>query len=51
MNYNNSKLTELEKFGEEFQHPVAELCWQIFIGCCHHNLDQLATENKSSTNK
>lgn len=42
----NIRLTQLEKLGEEFQHPVAELCRQIFIGSRHHYLDKLTTRKK-----
>lgn len=35
-------LTKLEELGEEFQHPVTELGGEVFIGCCHHDLDQFS---------
>ena len=37
-------LTELKEFGEEFQHSVAELCRQILIGSCHHDLNKFPTK-------
>lgn len=47
----NIRLTQLEKLGEEFQHPVAELRRQIFIGSRHHYLDKLTTRKKGAQNQ